>query len=747
MSASISEQHKARYFTKILKSLHKTQDFKETLDIIELDILHFFSAERLTIYQYDTDSKALISRYTSGAELKEIKLKLGMTSIAGFVGMTQKAILIEDVHNTSELTKINASLNFDGSFDQKSGFYTRSMLVVPIETGGTLLGVLQLINKRDGEFFTAGELEQAIEVAEFIGHKFGNLQKVTYSPFEYLVDRKLLEASKLLELTKVSNSLEELTSLIFKHTKLRRLDVAESLEHYFQVPYLSYQPEKYWLHPIIEKLNISYFKKNRFIILTDKQDNVAILIDDPKDVSRRRDIQRLIGRKDCTIYVGFNDDITQYLGYKAVGMSNDGGDVSSLLDELETDFDENEQEKQDEIEESDSTIVRLVNRILIDAQRLGASDIHVEPSKGKVPMKVRMRVDGVCQEVLDIPATYAKAVVSRIKIMAKLDIAERRMPQDGKFAVRLQGKQQEVRIATIPVVHGEGVVMRLLATGEPLPFNKLNLSAKNEESIQDILKHPHGIFLVVGPTGSGKTTTLHAILAELNTPEKKIWTAEDPVEITQPGLQQVQMNPKIGLTFETALRSFLRADPDIILIGEMRDRETAHAGVEASLTGHLVMSTLHTNSAPETVTRLLDLGIDPISFSDAFLGVLAQRLVRTFCSDCKKPRSAEQGEVEHLLKLYGEEQASDLGDPAKFQFFEPVGCDACSNSGYRGRTSVHELLSTSEELVQLIYRQATATELTEHAIGAGMRTLMQDGIWKITKGQFDLIQLRRVMAA
>ena len=689
----------------------------------------------------------MVSRYQTGNELKEIHLKLGVSSIAGFVGMTQQAVCVDNVYDVLALARINSDLKFDVSFDKKSGFNTRSMIVVPIEQEGTLLGVFQLMNKLDNQVFSGDDLEQAVEIAEFIGQKFGYIKKVTNSPFEYLVHQKLIEASKLEELNKQSQSLEELTSLIFKNTKLRRQEVGESLEHFFQVPFIGYQPEKYWLHPIAEKLNKSYFKKNRFIILTDKQDNVVVMIDDPKDVLRRRDIQNLIGQKDCTIYVGFIDEIIQYLGYTPASSSSEGDDISSLLDELETASDENEQDASDEIEESDSTIVRLVNRILIDAQRLDASDIHVEPSKGKVPMQVRMRVDGVCQEVLDIPAAYAKAVVSRIKIMARLDIAERRMPQDGKFAVRLQGKQQEVRVATIPVVHGEGVVMRLLATGDPLPFNKLNLSTKNEDGIQEILKHPHGIFLVVGPTGSGKTTTLHAILAELNTPEKKIWTAEDPVEITQPGLQQVQMNTKIGLNFASALRSFLRADPDIILIGEMRDKETAHAGVEASLTGHLVMSTLHTNSAPETITRLLDLGIDPISFSDAFLGVLAQRLVRTFCSDCKKPRRPEQGEIEHLLKLYGEEQASDLGDPAKFQLFEPVGCDACSNSGYRGRTSVHELLPTSDELVQLIYNQATATELTKHAINGGMRTLMQDGIWKITKGQFDLLQLRRVMAA
>ena len=747
MSATLKvNQTKNQCLTRVLKNLHQTQDFDQTFIAIEQDILNIFSAERVTIYQYNISDKALVSRYKTGDELKQINLKLGVTSIAGFVGMTQKSVQIDDVYDVNSLARVNPELQFDSSFDKKSGFRTGSMLVAPIEKNGALLGVFQLINKQGDEHFDEEDLKQAVELANFIGQKFAYIQKVTSSPFEYLVNQKVLEKNKLDEFSKQSKSITELAALILRHTKLHKADIGESLEHFFQVPFLSYKPEKYWLHPIAETINKSYLRENGFVVLTDKVKNVLVLIDDPKDTLRRVAIQNILGHKDCTLYVGFIDDITQYLGYSPSSSSNE--DISSLLDELETDDGASEIEETDEIQENDSTIVRLVNRILVDAQRLNASDVHIEPSKGKQPMQVRMRVDGICQEVLDIPASYAKAVVSRIKIMARLDIAERRIPQDGKFALRLQGQQQEVRVATIPVVHGEGVVMRLLAAGEPLPFNKLNLSPENEAGIKKILTHPHGIFLVVGPTGSGKTTTLHAILSVLNTPEKKIWTAEDPVEITQQGLQQVQVNPKIGFDFSAALRSFLRADPDIILIGEMRDKETAHAAVEASLTGHLVMSTLHTNSAPETITRLLDLGIDPISFSDAFLGVLAQRLVRTMCSDCKKQRPARDGEVEHLFKMYGEEQASsDLGEPSKFKFFEPVGCDSCSNTGYRGRTSIHELLVGSDELVPLIYRQATAAELKEQATKQGMRSLIQDGIRKITKGQIDLEQLRNVIAS
>jgi type II secretory ATPase GspE/PulE/Tfp pilus assembly ATPase PilB-like protein len=280
-----------------------------------------------------------------------------------------------------------------------------------------------------------------------------------------------------------------------------------------------------------------------------------------------------------------------------------------------------------------------------------------------------------------------------------------------------------------------------------MPLSKLNLSKPNYDKIIDLSTHPHGLFLVVGPTGSGKTTTLHAVLGHINTPDRKIWTAEDPVEITQPGLQQVQMLPKINFTFATAMRAFLRADPDVILIGEMRDTETANIGVEASLTGHLVLSTLHTNSAPETITRLLDLGLDPVNFSDALLGVLAQRLMRTLCHKCKESYKPDQRELDHLIMVYGEDDFDSLElDPEKIELHRPVGCVECGDTGYRGRTGIHELLVGTRDLQSMIYSKASLKEIREQAKKDGMRTMKQDGIEKILAGLSDYQQLLRVVA-
>ena len=336
---------------------------------------------------------------------------------------------------------------------------------------------------------------------------------------------------------------------------------------------------------------------------------------------------------------------------------------------------------------------------------------------------------------------------SRIKIMSNLDIAERRLPQDGKIAFKKYAPLDiELRVATIPTAGGnEDVVMRILAAGEPLPLDKMGMNERDYDEFIGMIEKPYGIVLVVGPTGSGKTTTLHSALHFINKPETKIWTAEDPVEITQEGLRQVQMLPKIGLNFASAMRSFLRADPDVIMVGEMRDEETVSTGIEASLTGHLVFSTLHTNSAPETITRLLDMGMDPFNFSDALLGILAQRLVRTLCKDCKESYHPSKDEFELLVRTYeGDFDALNISYTDDLKLYRAKGCQKCSNTGYRGRTALVEILAGTSKMKSLIQNKAKMEDIREQAVADGMKTLMQDGIRKIFLGETDLMQVRKV---
>ncbi len=443
--------------------------------------------------------------------------------------------------------------------------------------------------------------------------------------------------------------------------------------------------------------------------------------------------------------------LAKILGKKEV--SPEAGKMDSIIQELTLGIDtkvENEFAAPEEtvVGETDSAIVKLTNQIILTAYQRGVSDIHIEPNGRDDSVLVRFRADGDCYDYQEVPSTYRNALVSRLKIMANLDISERRKPQDGKIKMKLTDDQIELRVATIPTVNqNEDVVMRILAASKPMPLDKMGLSARNLKDLQELIRKPYGLVLCVGPTGSGKTTTLHSALGSINTKDLKIWTAEDPVEITQKGLRQVQVKPKLGFTFATAMRAFLRADPDVIMIGEMRDEETASIAVEASLTGHLVMSTLHTNSAPETITRLVDMGMEPFSFADALLGVLAQRLARGLCKRCREPYTAKPEEQANFIEAYGGADslaAAGVDPKAELKLWRGVGCAYCGNSGYKGRVALHELLVSNDELKTSIQKKSPVHEIRTLAMKAGMRTLLQDGAEKALLGLTDLTQVLAV---
>ncbi len=443
-------------------------------------------------------------------------------------------------------------------------------------------------------------------------------------------------------------------------------------------------------------------------------------------------------------------------------LSFDLEDSSSLLESLEKDdFSKLLADEDKQIEQSDNSLVRLINTMIIEAHKEGVSDIHIESYPGREKIRIRFRKDGLLRTYLELPSNYRNPLVARIKIMCDLDISERRKPQDGKINFSKFSAQHkiELRVAAIPTNNNlEDVVMRILASAKPIPLDAIGLSAPNLAALKRSIERPYGMVLCVGPTGSGKTTTLHSALSHINVPERKIWTAEDPVEITQPGLRQVQVNPKIEWTFAKALRAFLRADPDVIMVGEIRDAETAQTAIEASLTGHLVLSTLHTNSAPETVTRLLDMGMDPFNFADSLLAVLAQRLVRRLCRECLLRRPATEEEVHELLDdaMHGfgrgeppvprEEVLAgwlkNHGKDGRLMHSHSTGCDTCNHSGFKGRVGVHELMVVSREVRALIQTGARAEQLQQATMAEGMRTLRQDGIDKVWAGLTSIEEVR-----
>ncbi len=591
-------------------------------------------------------------------------------------------------------------------------------------------------------------------LADMLAQQFNYELGGTSEPFSYLLQTGRIRKETLIRCQKrgMQAGSASVASLLMKEAVLSLEEIGVSLERCHQVPFMRFSDSVDLPEELLGKLSKAYLQAQGWVPVRWDGEEAVILIDDPSDVRRIMDVERVVKARRYAYRVGVREDLLRFLERPASAKHVRGADVQRVLNEL--------QQRQpverpkplpapvpEEASEDSASVIQLVNKIIAMAYEKGASDIHIQPAKAPSKASVRLRIDGVCQEVLAIPGQFLRPVIARIKIISGMDISERRIPQDGKCLVHYRNRPIELRVATLPTVHGdEATVLRILAASEPMPMENLNLSARNLAETVRLTSMPHGIFLVVGPTGSGKTTTLHAVLGSINTPERIIWTAEDPVEITQKGLQQVQVNPKIGFDFKAALRAFLRADPDVIMIGEMRDHETASAGVEASLTGHLLLSTLHTNSAPETVTRMLDLGLDPISFSDALLGVLAQRLMRVLCKDCKRSYAVSEREFATLADLYGREQFSELKIRRQgLRLFKPHGCAACNGTGYKGRTGVHELLVKSDAMRDLIYRNATAAEIRAQAMEEGMRTLMQDGIAKILDGQSDFEQLRRVV--
>jgi type II secretory ATPase GspE/PulE/Tfp pilus assembly ATPase PilB-like protein len=522
---------------------------------------------------------------------------------------------------------------------------------------------------------------------------------------------------------------------------------------FFGCPFRDYDPEFPVPYELIGKLKKTFLMYYVWVPLSWDKSGVEILVDDPKDLRKTDHIKALMTNQKIHFSVGFKEDIDTYIDRffdprVEVAAEENFEDLDDIIPDVA--FEEEEEVEEDiaGLDESSSQVVKFVDQVLISAFRQNASDIHIEPSPVTRKTTIRFRTDGVCQEYIQIPNAMAPAFVSRLKIMADLDIAEKRRPQDGKIKLKRKGIPAfEMRMSTMPTAgRFEDVVLRILASSASYKIDEIGLNDRNLSVMKRVISRPYGLILCVGPTGSGKTTTLHAFLGHVNQPEVKIWTAEDPVEITQAGLRQVQVSPKIGLDFARIMRGFLRLDPDIIMIGEMRDRETAATAIEASLTGHLVLSTLHTNNAPETLTRLLDMGMNPLNIADSFLAVLAQRLVRRLCTGCLESYHPDQEEFEDIQADYGKSDLKEAGftyGPG-MQLSRASGCERCNGSGYKGRMGIHELMEGTPDIKILIKKSATSQDLTEVAIREGMTRLKQDGIHKVFDGQTDIREVRRV---
>jgi type II secretory ATPase GspE/PulE/Tfp pilus assembly ATPase PilB-like protein len=672
------------------------------------------------------------------------------------------------------LRRISPEISFLKNVDQQTGYRSRQMLVFPIldpGNGGEIIGVVQLTNTLSGLPFPHMAEHGAIELSKTLAIAFSQRQTPGSGPlktkFDLLIAENIISTSEL-ELAqraarKKKASLEE---VLIDDFQVKPSDIGRSLTAFFGVPYENYRADRIKPAHLLKNLKQEFVLSNGWLPIDETNDDgLVILTPDPESLRSSRIISNVFPKhtKVCyrvCLHRDFNETVNSFFG-NGLHMA----DIGELILHMGEDEEENLITQEDISAAQDNELVKLVNKVIIDAYAQGASDIHIEPYPDKSKVVVRLRRDGSLMPYIEIPPSYRNALVARIKIMAELDISERRVPQDGKIKFRKFGPLDiELRVATLPTAGGlEDIVLRILASGKPIQIEKMELAPNTLDKMKHLVSKPYGLFLVCGPTGSGKTTTLHSLLHYINTPETKIWTAEDPVEITQRGLRQVQVNRKAGLNFAAMMRAFLRADPDVIMVGEMRDKETVSLGIEASLTGHLVMSTLHTNSAPESVVRLLDMGMDPFNFSDALLGILAQRLAKRLCA-CKQAYTPSADEVDSLVTEYCRElEATESwqrdpkkarktvlddwlkqhGKDGKLTLYKAVGCDKCSH-GYRGRVGLFELLEGTDALKKGIQEHKRVAELLAIALDDGMRTLKQDGIEKVLRGITDMKQVRSV---
>jgi type II secretory ATPase GspE/PulE/Tfp pilus assembly ATPase PilB-like protein len=762
----------------VTNKIHATSNIDEIMLELSQDICAVFDADRLTIYVISDDRTSIISKVKTGlSSFKDLKLPINEQSIAGFVALSKRLINIRDVYDDNELRAHNADLKFLKEVDRRTGYRTKQMLVVPITDGpgGELIGVVQVINAKSGQPFSAVAEEGATNLGETLAIALKQRSRpaaMLRGKYDYLVTNAVLSAEEMeLATRSARRKNRDIEDVLADEFQVKPPAIGEALSQFFRVPYESFKQDRIKPMDLLKNLKRDFVESSSWVPIEDVREGLTVLTTDPEKVRASKVVANIFPKHKVVFKVctrrEFSATLDQFFGAEAAGYASN---ITELLSTMDDDSDEGGAGvATDEISlAQDNELVKLVNKIIVDAYHQGASDIHVEPYPGKGKTEVRFRKDGTLQPYISVPASYRNAIAARLKIMCDLDISEKRKPQDGKIKFKKFGPLDiELRVATIPSAGGvEDIVMRILGGGEPIPIDKLGLSERNLSTLKDVVSKPYGLFFVCGPTGSGKTTTLHSALGYLNTPETKIWTAEDPVEITQKGLRQVQMNVKAGLTFAVAMRAFLRADPDIIMVGEMRDEETTSIGIEASLTGHLVFTTLHTNSAPESIVRLLDMGMDPFNFADALLGVLAQRLAKRLCSKCKTPHVATQEELKAILEEYCVElknTAQWKRDPkaayeaiyrdwakqfadekGQFKLYTPVGCDVCGGTGYKGRVGLHELLVGTDSLKKHVQEHSQVADILATALAEGMRTLKQDGIEKVLQGVTELHQVRAV---
>ena len=732
---------------------------------------NIFSCESATLLNYDDATKELYSRNFRSHSSEEIRFPVSANNLAGYVAVTRKPLNVSDVHSKEELSKYNKDLSYDDSWDIKNDFKARSIILIPLPHKNKLVGVMEIVNKTDGNPFLEVDFIRAKAIALVMGlaliklkerrpnNETADIQKdiQTEEPkptkFSYLIANGFLTEDELTLINKKSQaSGTGVEDLLVKELYLRPLDVGKSLESFYYIPYEGY--DETIVKPDLEsyKIDVETLRSQSWVPLKNNTTGIVVLINDPTDKSAIETIKQTFLEKKAEFRVGLNMDIQEYIsGFYKTEESRNISETENFPEDNTLELVINEEHPTQAPEEQvvkPDTSNRLFDEMLSIAIKQGVTDIHIEPGMQDKKLLIRLRKDGACRVYEEVPSDFQKDIINHIKKLAGLDISVNQLPQNGKFIWPLESDKYELSVVVFPTIGNlEDAMIRVSRIGKPvprfIPITQMEFSDPNLDKIMSRIHASKGMILVTGPEGTGKTTTLHAFLGHLNTPEKKIVTAESPVDIVQNGLRQIQTNQEIGLNYAFALETFLLGNPDIIMIGEIADTATLKLCNEAARE-RLVFSSLQAKSTIDAIRIMREMNMESNRFAEGFLLLMAQKLVPSLCEACKEDYHPSQEEFDMLEKFYGSDNFADLG----FQYNEnltlkkAVGCKQCIFTGYSGKIVLQEVLERTHELNRLLAEKAPLEEVQSQALKDGMITLNQDGIYKIMSGDCDFKKIQ-----
>ncbi len=772
MKQTLDREDKLRHLSH---AIHSAQSLDEVLFDLQGPLMEVFDSRAVTIYVADSKGLEISSKIPSKGQAVPIRLPVDPTSIAGFSAAEQRLVNIRNVHDAGELQKFHPDLEFDSSWDDHTGLKTRSLLAISLTHKNKLMGVLQLVNKADEDGFTAADENNAFLIAETLALAIHNLRKFTQAQptkFDFLIENGFLTEEELtLTMAKSRKTGKEVEDLLVKDLYLRSLDIGKSLEKFYKVPYTGYDESISLPDPESLGLNIETLLSQNWVPLKYDDSGMVVLIHDPSDDKRVHDIQSMFPRQHIEFRVGLKADIHRYIhsffgvqenedsveeenatSNREEELVNEEYDLVVDLEEKEIEAEPEPEQDQDATPPRETSIakatIKLFNDMIGISAKQEVTDIHIEPGMEGKDTIVRLRKDGACRVFDEIPSAFQRSLISHIKKLANLDLSVTKLPQNGKFEWTDKNCKFLCEAVIFPTIGDlEDAMLKITPLGKPLPtympLSQLNFSDPNLDKILSRIASPKGLVLVSGPAGKGKTTTLHSLLGQINSDEKKIVTAEDPVEIVQSGLRQIQVNNEVGLNYACALDTFLMGNPDVIAIGQIDSEETLGECLRAGK-DHLVATTLNANSCIDALRTLREMKVDQNQLADSLLLIVSQKLVPSLCEHCKEDYHPTQEEFDTLKKFYGELYFPELGIQYNedLRLKKAVGCKKCIFTGYSDQIALQEVLERTPELNRMIAGKASIEEIRNQAIKDGMVTLNQDGIYKIFNGICDFKKIQ-----